>query len=358
MVFPFKKLGSVLGAPAILFYTLPILIVILVVGTIAQKSIGLHTALETYFYSWVIWKFSVPLPGGLLVMSVITLNLTFKFLLYSRWVRSKMGTNLIHLGVLILMLGGLGTIIFKQDGVIVLPPHAPAQIMQAYVKTDFVVLKNQQYLRRIPFDEVKTGQNIDGLPFDIKILKTCLSCSIELRPENDRKGWVGAAQSMMLVEAPAPLKAEETMQGLSFEVSNLDDAQNGKYLTFESFPKPPQFQVDQDIYEIVVERHRTRLPFTLTLNQFRAEYYPGTMRAKDYISAITVSDNDMVFDAVITMNEPLRHGGYTFYQSSFIENSSVLAVVKNRASLFPYISSLIVALGLFIHLVLLVRHRR
>ena len=56
MVFPLKKLGSVLGAPALLFYTLPMLIVILVVGTIAQKWVGLHLALETYFYSWIIWK--------------------------------------------------------------------------------------------------------------------------------------------------------------------------------------------------------------------------------------------------------------------------------------------------------------
>lgn len=358
MVFPLKKLGSVLGAPALLFYTLPMLIVILVVGTIAQKWVGLHLALETYFYSWIIWKFFLPLPGGLLVMSAITLNLSFKFLLHSRWVVAKVGTNLIHLGILILMIGGLGTIIFKQDGVIVLPPERPAQMTQAYTETDFVIFKNEEYLQRISFDDVHVGYNIESLPFDLTILETCRSCRIELRPDHTREGWIGAAGSMMLVDAPAPLKAEETMQGLSFEVKGLDNAQDGKYLTFESFPKPPQFQFEGDTYKVVIERHRTRLPFTLTLNEFRAEYYPGTLRAKDYISDVTVTDGAQIFDAVITMNEPLRHAGYTFYQSSFIEDSSVLAVVKNRASLFPYISSLIVALGLFIHLILLLRQRR
>ena len=57
---------------------------------------------------------------------------------------------------------------------------------------------------------------------------------------------------------------------------------------------------------------------------------------------------------LIKMNNPLRLAGYTFYQSSFIESSegetSVLAAVKNYGRLFPYISSIIMCLGLLIHL--------
>jgi hypothetical protein len=54
------------------------------------------------------------------------------------------------------------------------------------------------------------------------------------------------------------------------------------------------------------------------------------------------------------MNEPLRHKGYTFFQSSFIEGpdseTSVFAVVKNYGRLFPYISSIIMCVGLLFHL--------
>ena len=54
------------------------------------------------------------------------------------------------------------------------------------------------------------------------------------------------------------------------------------------------------------------------------------------------------------MNEPLRYKGYTFYQSSFIETpdgeTSVLAAVKNYGRMFPYISSIIMCIGLLIHL--------
>jgi len=54
------------------------------------------------------------------------------------------------------------------------------------------------------------------------------------------------------------------------------------------------------------------------------------------------------------MNEPLRHQGYTFFQASFIEEldgeATVLAVVKNYGRLFPYISSIIMSIGLLVHL--------
>jgi len=56
------------------------------------------------------------------------------------------------------------------------------------------------------------------------------------------------------------------------------------------------------------------------------------------------------------MNEPLRYKGYTFYQASFSQSesgeTSILAVVKNYGRLFPYISSIIMSIGLLIHLLI------
>ena len=57
------------------------------------------------------------------------------------------------------------------------------------------------------------------------------------------------------------------------------------------------------------------------------------------------------------MNEPLRHKGYTFFQASFIDDTeietTVLATVKNYGRLFPYISSIIMSVGLLIHLLVM-----
>ena len=48
------------------------------------------------------------------------------------------------------------------------------------------------------------------------------------------------------------------------------------------------------------------------------------------------------------MNHPLRYGGLTFYQASFAneDTTSILQVVKNPGWLLPYISVLLMGLGM------------
>ena len=54
---------------------------------------------------------------------------------------------------------------------------------------------------------------------------------------------------------------------------------------------------------------------------------------------------------LIYMNQPLRYDGKAFYQASFGKGDtlSILQVVENPGWLLPYISCVLVALGLLIH---------
>ena len=84
--------------------------------------------------------------------------------------------------------------------------------------------------------------------------------------------------------------------------------------------------------------------------------HPGTNIAKSYSSEINLIEDKISRRVLIKMNEPLRHGGYTFYQASFVDGldreTSVLASVKNYGRLFPYISSIIMSIGLLMHLLI------
>ena len=84
--------------------------------------------------------------------------------------------------------------------------------------------------------------------------------------------------------------------------------------------------------------------------------HPGTGIAKSFSSDVNLIENGIAKRILIQMNNPLRYNGYTFYQSSFIEGpngeTTVLAVVKNYGRLFPYISSIIMCVGLLIHLIM------
>ena len=70
------------------------------------------------------------------------------------------------------------------------------------------------------------------------------------------------------------------------------------------------------------------LPFSIELNDFIAEKYPGTEAGyKSFMSKITVHD-DRPFDYDIYMNHVLDHKGYRFFQASFDpdERGTVLSV--------------------------------
>ena len=62
------------------------------------------------------------------------------------------------------------------------------------------------------------------------------------------------------------------------------------------------------------------LPFTLRLDSFRVEYYPGTEAPADYVSLVTCNFPDRKDGLVherISMNRIFTAQGYRFYQSSF-----------------------------------------
>jgi cytochrome c-type biogenesis protein CcsB len=70
------------------------------------------------------------------------------------------------------------------------------------------------------------------------------------------------------------------------------------------------------------------LPFSIKLNDFIAEKYPGTEKAyASFMSKVTVED-ERSFDYDIFMNNILDHKGYRFFQSSFHpdEKGTVLSV--------------------------------
>jgi hypothetical protein len=60
-------------------------------------------------------------------------------------------------------------------------------------------------------------------------------------------------------------------------------------------------------------------------------------------------------EVLIYMNNPLRYGGLTFYQAGFENNdrTSILTVVRNPSWLVPYVSCVLMGLGLAVHFCIL-----
>ena len=72
------------------------------------------------------------------------------------------------------------------------------------------------------------------------------------------------------------------------------------------------------------------LPFTLTLDRFEVETYPGTHSPMDFVSYLKITDDGKQTDAKISMNHILKHRHYRFYQSDYDEEgNSVLSVAHD-----------------------------
>ena len=78
------------------------------------------------------------------------------------------------------------------------------------------------------------------------------------------------------------------------------------------------------------EGFRQQLPFSLTLEEFRIEYYEGSRAPSDYSSTVLLDDNEAGVHTThtISMNNILKYRGYRFYQSSYDEDGqgSLLSV--------------------------------
>jgi hypothetical protein len=83
---------------------------------------------------------------------------------------------------------------------------------------------------------------------------------------------------------------------------------------------------------------------------FNHDLYPGTDVPRNFSSRIHLNDpttgDDR--DILIYMNNPLRYHGETFFQASFEpgDQGTILQVVRNPASITPYVACSLVALGL------------
>jgi len=106
-------------------------------------------------------------------------------------------------------------------------------------------------------------------------------------------------------------------------------------------------------YEIALRFQREYKPYNVKLDDVRADMYLGTNKPKNYSSDIRLVDpsRNVDTDVHIWMNNPLRYGGETFYQSDYGMDTSgreftVFSIVSNTGWMIPYVACMLVGTGM------------
>lgn len=197
----------------IFFYLLIWLMELLIIGTVAEKYLGLYQAQKLFFSSFIIWVGGViPLPGGYTTLGLIFFNLLAK-LVIERWTKQKIGTLIVHGGALLMLIGGFLTAALSLEGNMVIEEGSVSNYISDDHQLELVVTDDSQSNKHdITFaqqflhpEQILTSSS---LPFTIKIEAFYINCTIIRRPTLLTDGTV---HGLLIANEmrPAPIIPEE-----------------------------------------------------------------------------------------------------------------------------------------------------
>ncbi len=346
---PLKRLSSL----NIFFWSVFWLMIIVVLGTTEQKNIGLFAAQEKYFSSFYFKFYKIPLPGGGSIILLMSLALISQLVFKTNYKnKSRMGIALAHFGALILLLGSFITHEIGTEGSLVFKEGETVDFIQDYKKFDLVISNSRTHdeMKRIGLNETSKLPIILNDKYAIIKIDAVKNCQL-IPNTNAKSSEIGFAKMFSF-----STDSDGQINQMCAEVTIQNQESRFIYRVFNQMPRTQSLQIDMPDIIIEVRNSKILLPFKMQLLDFDKKFHQGTLISKSFKSIVQIHDEKISFNRVIEMNSPLRYRGYTFYQSSFSENSdgeiSELAVVKNQAQWFPYISSFILCFGVLIHLVI------
>jgi len=412
------RIVKVLSSFGLATVVLALLLLVTYLGTLEQLEHGLYDSQLKYFESWWITNidvgcclramhlpyrgaFVLPLimPGGLLLMFLLAVNMTLGGLIRLKkeaiWLAllpvrvvtgrfsqlrpapRAVGVFIAHFSVVFMLLAGLFSLMFKWDGAVSLREGESSDHFQSFHDS---VIEIEQ-LVPAPKDGKRMALVIDGsefedltegrartftnakLPFDLMVMNYAEHCE----PRRDS----GSAGGRMVVDGyylqPTEKKDEagkvlgqEAWSDGAYVKAKLKDGSEQSGIVWRFAAAPFTVKVGDEVWGVTLSRRTWKLPFVVKLDKFEREVHPGTEQARRFTSHVTVTEGGKEHKRIITMNEPLRSGGFAFFQQSFdmrqdssgaMVTRSQFQVVRNPSDHWPLIACVMAGAGLLIHMI-------
>ena len=352
---------------------LSLLFILVLLTTLAQRYYGIYYSVSYFMTSWLI-TITIPgflndntfplFPGGLLVSSILLINLMTSHVSRFKYSLKKAGIWLTHIS-LILLIGGAAIthftavesqLILKEGEEKFFSEHSrfvELSILKKGVSAKDVVWRlNEAALKRT---STFTLEN-EGLTF--KITKFIQNAELSsFTSIVNKTATIGVGPFINVNE----LK-EETRDNFRntvvvyLEIFDRSSQSLGICLLSNGLNATQRITINKVDYFFSIRPQRFYTPFSFYLEDFRFDKYLGTDVPKNFQSQL-ILNNELTKEKrqiLISMNKPLRYQGRTYYQASFGENETVtvLQVVKNIAWTLPYISCLLLAIGLSLHFII------
>lgn len=362
--------------------------VLVFIGTLAQVTLGLYEVQTRFFQSFfVFWDLPgsgirVPVfPGGYLIGFFLLVNLLVAYARRLGFKRGNFGLLLIHFGLVFLLLGQLWTDLAQRESVMRLEEGQTRNYSESTRRVELAVVDpspaDHDQVVAIPQDQLRTGAEIrhPSLPFTMR-LQSFWENSAPVRGETNLPpiATQGVGRSTRFVERPKVTSMDERDVPTAVVEVVGSTGSLGTWVLSEWLMEPQSIEVDGRRFQVALRLARYYKPFSISLLEARHDKYKGTEIPRNFSSRVRVQNPATREDreVLIFMNNPLRYGGFTFYQYQMAADeavrragqkpSSTLQVVRNPGWLVPYISCILVGTGLtwqfLSHLLGFARRRR
>jgi len=344
------------------------LMVLVLACTLAQVRLGTTGAVDHFMRAWVVWwdlpasTLSIPVfPGGAAVGLVLAVNLLSSAAKRLELSWRKAGLWIVHAGLILLVVGEFVTGAFQVDTQLVFEEgqttnfvESPSHLELALIDTtgpgvDEVYSVPDRMLAR------EGDIRVPGTPVTLRVKEFHLNSVLSMRQPGDppSPATAGVGPSVSVRPAPPVTTDDRVNLAAAFVEPVADGRSYGTWLVSNGLGQPQRFVHEGRTWELEMRRQRTYLPYALTLKDFTHDVYPGTNIPKNFSSLVHLANpgTGESRDVLIYMNQPLRYDGKAFYQSSFGKNDtlSILQVVENPGWLLPYLSTVLVTVGLLVH---------
>lgn len=366
---PPKKIYAFLSSYGLAVVLFILMFFLILFGTFYQIDNGLFAAQTQYFGSaFVIHKLGpigIPLLGGYTLLALFAVAIVSGMLRIRRtW--SRAGLLLAHFGVLVMIVSSAITFHFSDRGHMRLYPQQQSNEYSSYHDWNIEIGKPAAgaTLHLIPdkfFKDLGSGESREffskDLPFEVAVsgfTPNGVPVSENITVQGADPRVVDGFRVLSL-----PEEKENEMNVPAAYVTLTDKASGAKTdgIVWGMDREPLTVQSGDVFYTVGLDRKRYSVPFTVYLDEFKADFHPGTSMASDFESYITKKENGGEEKIKIYMNHPLRDRGYTFFQASYGPPNAgpndtlytVFEVVRNPADQGPLVACIIVGIGLLAH---------
>lgn len=348
---------------------LALALVLVVFATVDQVHFGIWVVQKTYFRSFVAFghiPFTLiifPLPGGYLIGGLLLLNLLCAQFLRFTLTARNVGLHLTHFGIILLLVGELVTGLLSVESHLTLDTGETRNYAEAAFARELAIIDttdaNLDQVWSVPLAKLARREPIalPGCPLTLIPVQFHENANFAMRSDAPNApaspATLGFGSQVVVQPAEPTYKPNEENAPTAFVEIRGPQGVVGTMLATLAIERPQEFTTGGRTYSVVLRRTRIYFDFSLTLVEFRHDKYPGTEIPRNFSSQVRLRSADGKEDREVRifMNNPLRHGGYTFYQSGFKNNdrTTVLQVVRNPGWLMPYIACVMSGLGLFYH---------